>query len=241
MSAGPAARYAPCMSDTDTPLLLLVEDDTRLADLLRQVLEKAGFRTAHEARGDRAVERILDLDPDLVILDLGLPGADGLDVCRDVRGRYRGRILVLTARGDEIDEVVGLELGADGYLGKPVAPRRLLAHVRALLRRPDVAADPRVRSGPLCIDPTRRSVEVDGRPVDLTTAEFDALWVLAQRMGTVVDREVLSRELRGLAYDGIDRSLDLRVSRLRKKLGEHTPLPLIQTVHGQGYQLVQLP
>jgi len=223
--------------------ILLVEDDARLAGLLAEVLTQAGLSVSVENRGDRASARIIEEDPALVILDLGLPGRDGLDVCRDVRQRFGGRILVMTARGDEIDEVVGLEMGADAYLGKPVAPRRLLAHVRALLRRPAANSDESmVRTGVLSVDLRKRAVEVGGLPVALSTAEFELLWALARRLGTVVQRDDLYQELRGFAYDGIDRSVDLRVSRVRRKLSAVDPAAgeLVRTVHGQGYQLVDL-
>jgi len=227
---------------TDPARILLVEDDRRLARLLAEVLEQAGFVVDLEHRGDTAVGRIRDERPDLVVLDLGLPGLDGLDVCRDVRRDYPGRILVMTARSDEIDEVVGLEMGADAYLGKPVAPRRLVAHVRALLRRPASPSTDVVRTGPLAIDPRKRDVRVGDAPVKLATAEFDLLWALARRLGTVVERDDLYQELRGFPYDGVDRSVDLRVSRVRRKLAKADPEAgaLVRTVHGQGYQLVDL-
>ncbi|MCB9524775.1 MAG: response regulator [Myxococcales bacterium] len=230
----------------DRPRLLLVEDDPRLAELVREYLTQQGFAVAHEARGDRAVERILAEPPDLVILDLMLPGLDGLSVCRQIRPRYTGGVLMLTARGDEVDEVVGLEVGADDYLAKPVRPRLLLAHVNALLRRvsapPDPAVDQRLGVGDLVIDAGARSVTVAGAPVSLTTAEFDLLWFLAERAGEVVAREVIYPALRGIEYDGLDRSMDLRVARLRRKLGDDAQDPRrLKSVRGVGYLLARDP
>ncbi len=234
------------------PHILLVEDDPRLAALVKEYLEQSGLTVSHEPRGDLAPARILSETPDLVILDLMLPGLDGLSICKAVREEFRGAILMLTARGDEVDEVVGLELGADDYLAKPVSPRLLLARVNSLLRR--TAADPRraphqpapgaappesVTLGALEVDSARRAVSLAGRPVDLTTAEFDLLWYLCLRPGEVLSRERIYRELRGIEYDGLDRSIDLRVARLRKKLGDDGKQPrLIKSVRGTGYLLV---
>ncbi len=230
------------MSDP-TPRILVVEDDARLAELVREYLEGAGYEARVETRGDRAVTRIPEEQPDLVVLDLMLPGLDGLEVLRRVRGRYHGSVLILTARGEEIDEVVGLELGADDYMAKPVRPRLLLARVGNLLRRHRErgergAPEPpgRLELGSLVIDPAARTVAVAGRPVELTTAEFDLLWLLATHAGQVLTREQIYGDLRGIAYDGLDRSIDLRVARLRKKLGDDGKQPQhIKSVRGVGY------
>ncbi len=221
--------------------ILIVEDDERLALLLSELLEQSGYQVSVESRGDLAAERILGEEPDLVLLDIALPGRDGVTVCRDIRARYGGWILMLTARREEIDEVIGLEAGADDYVAKPVAPRRLLARVRALLRRSRAPTDGApVSSGPLTVDPARRVVELHGEPVPLTTAEFDLLWLLARRVGQVVSREEIFQELRGFDYDGLDRSVDIRISRLRRCLGDDSKDPSwIKTVRGSGYQLVK--
>jgi two-component system response regulator RstA len=236
---------------------LLVEDDERLAALVREYLVGHGFAVSVEGRGDTAPSRILLEQPDLVILDLMLPGQDGLEVCRQVRAQYRGGILMLTARGDEVDEVVGLELGADDYLPKPVRPRLLLARVNTLLRRlrssaaapssalasearPFDEAPQRVTVGPLTIDAAARGVWMAGAAVQLTTAEFDLLWLLATRAGEVLSREDIYQALRGIEYDGLDRSIDLRVARLRKKLGEDATEPmLVKSIRGVGYLLAR--
>ncbi len=231
------------------PKILLVEDDRRLAALVREYLEANGYEVSLEERGDAAEGRILSEEPDLVILDLMLPGLDGLEVCRRVRRSYRGPILILTAKGDETDEIVGIEVGADDYLAKPVRPRLLLARVGALLRRAAWNAGQKdgqrpepVLVGRLLVDPASRTASYDGRALDLTTAEFDLLWYLAARAGRVVSREEIYRNLRGIEYDGLDRSMDLRVARLRRKLGDDAKQPrLIKTVRGVGYLLVADP
>jgi DNA-binding response OmpR family regulator len=219
--------------------ILVVEDDAKLAGLVCGYLASHGFVVAVEPRGDSAVARILDEQPDLVILDVGLPGLDGFAVCRAVREGLRGAILMLTARGDDPDEVRGLELGADDDLAKPVRPRVLLARVRGLLRRRPESVEParEVSVGGLVVDAGSRRAAVDGQAVELTTAEFDLLWFFACRVGEVVDRDRLYRGVRGVAWDGVDRSIDLRVSRLRRKIGAHR----IKSVRGTGYLMVPAP
>jgi len=221
--------------------ILIVEDDARLAALLAELLGGAGHDVAIEARGDVGAERIVAEGPDLVLLDINLPGKDGHTVCREVRGRFSGLLLMLTARGEDIDEILGLELGADDYLRKPVNPRTLLARVKALLRRgPTAPSSAVIVNGPLRIDPSRRSVELDGAPISLSTAEFELLLILGRSLGQVMSREAISQALHGRGYDGIDRSIDLRISRLRKALGDPPRAPRwIKTVHGAGYQLAR--
>jgi two-component system response regulator RstA len=182
-----------------------------------------------------------ELKPDLVILDIMLPGMDGLTVCRNARLTYHGPIIMLTARGEDLDEVVGLEVGADDYMKKPASPRVLLARIRTLLRRvnapPAEGPAKRLELGPLVIDSASRSVTISGREVDLTTAEFDLLRLLAENAGEPISRDRIYQDLRGIDHDGLDRSIDLRVSRLRTKLGDEGP-GLIKSVRGVGYQLV---
>jgi two-component system response regulator RstA len=226
-----------------TKRILLVEDDLKLAALVREFLEGAGFQVDVEPRGDLAAQRIVAENPDLVVLDLMLPGMDGLSVCRQVRPRYRQPILMLTALGDEVDEVVGLEVGADDYLVKPVRPRLLLARIHSLLRRigtfpATVDGDQVLRVGGLVLDAARRSVTMDEVEIDLTTTEFDLLWYLAARAGQVVTRESLYVDLRGVAWDGLDRSIDIAVARLRRKLGDDGKHPqIVKSVRGSGYLL----
>ena len=222
--------------------ILLVEDDLKLAALVKEYLEQNDFTVQVEPRGDRANDAIAQTEPDLVILDIMLPGMDGLTVCRHARPTYAGPILMLTARGEDLDEVVGLEVGADDYLRKPVRPRVLLARIRTLLRRsaspPGAAvADRRLVLGSVVVDAGRRVASVDGDEVELTSAEFDLLWLLAQNVGEPMSRDRIYRELRGIEHDGVDRSIDLRISRLRSKLGDSHAV-LIKSVRGVGYQLV---
>jgi two-component system response regulator RstA len=226
---------------TSMTRILIVEDDAALAAMVADFLGRHGFHVAIEGRGDRAVARILGEVPSLVVLDVMLPGKDGFAVCREVRGAYLGPILMLTARGDDADEVLGLEIGADDYLAKPVRPPVLLARLRALLRRPGAARATRaevVTVGDLTIDASAREVCVRGAPVALTSGELDLLYFLALRVGETVSREVIYRELRGATHDESDRAIDLMVSRLRHKL---SPVlghrEVIKTVRGVGYVL----
>ncbi len=221
--------------------VLVVEDDVRLGELVVELLGLEGVDAEREGRGDVALRRILDSPPTLVVLDIGLEGLDGISVCRLARRNgYEGPILMITARGEEHDEILGLEVGADDYLTKPVSPPRLLARVRALLRRSragDAPLPPEpFRIGPLVVDPRRRSAELNGRALELSTAEFDLLHLLVRRQGEVVSRDEILRELRGLEHDGLDRSADLRISRLRRRLGDDPKhARWIKTVHGAGY------
>ena len=213
------------MENSETGRILIVEDDERLATLTREYLENNGLHVSVEGDGGKAVERILREKPDLVVLDLMLPGEDGVSICRRVRSQYGGQILMLTARTDDLDEVLGLEMGADDYVAKPVRPRVLLARVRALLRRSAAPAEEesnenesRLRFGSLVVDNAMREAWLDDRSVELTSAEFDLLWLLCSNAGRVLSREEIFSQLRGIEYDGQDRSIDVRVSRIRPKL-----------------------
>ncbi|OMG65553.1 DNA-binding response regulator [Stutzerimonas balearica] len=225
--------------------ILIVEDDQRLAELTREyLLGQGGFEVGIETDGARAVERIVAEQPDLVVLDVMLPGEDGMAICRRARERYDGPILMLTARSDELDQVLGLETGADDYVCKPVRPRLLLARIRALLRRregtePPVGAAKRLSFGPLLIDSALREAWLRERPIELTAAEFDLLWLLTANAGRILSREEIFAELRGIEYDGQDRSIDVRISRIRPKIGDDPEHPrLIKTVRGKGYLFV---
>ncbi|MCK0713534.1 response regulator [Chromohalobacter sarecensis] len=224
--------------------VLIIEDDERLAHLTRDYLEANEFQVALEYDGARAVERILDEQPDIVILDLMLPGEDGLSICRRVRGQYAGPILMLTARTDDMDQVLGLEMGADDYVPKPVQPRVLLARMRALLRRADAldaaSGATRLNFGDLLIDSATREAWLNDERIDLTSAEFDLLWLLAGNAGHVLTREEIFSQLRGIKYDGQDRSIDVRVSRIRPKIGDDPNQPhRIKTVRSKGYLFVK--
>lgn len=228
---------------SDMEHVLIIEDDVRLAELTRDYLESNGFKVTVEGEGSRGVEQILALQPDLVILDLMLPGEDGLSICRRVRPDYAGPILMLTARTDDMDQVLGLEMGADDYVPKPVQPRVLLARMRALLRRSEIAdqsGDSRLSFGNLEVDSATREAWLEGERVDLTSAEFDLLWLLASNAGRVLTREEIFNNLRGIKYDGQDRSIDVRVSRIRPKIGDDPNHPhRIKTVRSKGYLFVK--
>jgi len=226
--------------------ILLIEDDQRLAELTAEYLRKNDFEVAIEARGDAAEARILGERPDLVILDVMLPGKDGFEVCRAVRPHYAGVILMLTARDEDFDQILGLELGADDYIAKPVPPRLLLARIKALLRRAPstignaLAGEPgeltELAFGSFRISQATRSAHLGTDEIDLTTAEFDLLWLLARHAGSILSRDDLLQQLRGIGFDGLDRSIDARISRLRKKLGDDPENPTrIKTVRAKGY------
>ena len=218
------------------PHILLVEDDAALARLIAAALERDGFRVDREERGDAAAERVRALSPDLLILDVMLPGLDGFAVLRALRPRWTGPVLMLTARGDDIDQVMGLELGADDYVVKPVVPQVLLARVRAILRRERQATPADKRFGALRLQPHAREALGPSGPIPLTSAEYDLLSFFTDNPGRVIERDELFLALRGVPYDGLDRSLDLRVSKLRSKLREHLGGDaMIRTVHGRGY------
>ena len=235
--------------------ILIVEDDERLADLTKEYLESNGLVVSVEGNGTHAVDRILTEKPDLVVLDLMLPGEDGLSICRKVRPAYNGPILMLTARTDDLDQVLGLEMGADDYMSKPVRPRVLLARIRALLRRikemsgstttvsdaeADTQGSTRLVFNNLTVDSSMREAWLNDESIDLTSAEFDLLWLLSSNAGTVLSREEIFTALRGIEYDGQDRSIDVRVSRIRPKIGDDPVHPRrIKTVRSKGYLFVK--
>ena len=224
--------------------ILLVEDDTRLAELTAEYFRQNGLNVAIESRGDRALSRFTADKPRVVLLDLMLPGTDGLTICRQLREIFDGPILIFTARDSDIDQVIGLEAGADDYVAKPVDPMVLLARTRALLRRvetlehaPELHGD--IVLGGLTISESSQDVWLDGDHVQLTTHEFGLLCLLARNAGKVLSREDLFLKLRGIDYDGLDRSIDGRISKLRRKLGDSATEPArIKTVWGKGYLLV---
>ncbi len=240
--------YHSSIAETEIQILL-VEDDVRLSTLIQEYLQKQAMEVSIEHRGDVACQRIITETPDLVVLDLMLPGLDGLEVCKAVRPKYHGPILMLTARDEDIDQVVGLEIGADDYVTKPVQPRVLLARIRALLRRfprhthqTDQQRNDTndIRHGYFRISATAREAWLDDNILDLTTNEFELLWLLASHAGEVLTRETILDQLRGIDYDGLDRSVDIRISRLRKKLADNTSRPFrIKTIRGKGYLFVK--
>ncbi len=234
------------MNHSQPKRLLLVEDDGELAALTQEYLQKHGFLVDVEADGLAAAQRIPREQPDLVILDIMLPGQDGFAVCRSIRKDYPGPVLMLTARDEDIDQLLGLELGADDYIAKPVHPRVLLARLHAILRRTGRRSPepPRVLEfDGLRIDRSRFETLLDENRLDLGNAEFDLLWLLASHSGIVMSRDDILRQLRGFGYDGSDRSIDLRISRLRKKLGDSNPANprWIRTIRGSGYLFLGAP
>jgi DNA-binding response OmpR family regulator len=225
------------------PLLtaLLVEDDARLAALTRDYLQGHGVVVEVVGDGRRGLEVALRGRFDVVLLDLMLPGLPGLEVCRELRARSDVPVIVLTARGEEADRVMGLELGADDYLAKPFSPRELLARIRAVTRRARGKAGPSlqaVRAGGLLLDPGARRATLHGKEVALTGYEFALLKALAERAGRVLSREQLMELAKGSAEESFDRSIDVHVSRLRHKLGDDPKRPrILKTVRGAGYVL----
>lgn len=225
--------------------VLLVEDDARLATLTANYLRQNGFEVALQHDGDLVLDQFRCLQPDIVILDLSLPGKDGVEICAELRTEFDGPIIMMTARSADIDQVIGLENGADDYIVKPVEPVVLVARLRALLRRARVSESGQVSvegasqlltSGDLTVDRERQEVRLQGNKIELTTHEFDLLSILINNTGKIISREELFRKTRGIDYDGLDRSIDVRISRLRKKLGDDSKQPVrIKTIWGKGY------
>jgi DNA-binding response OmpR family regulator len=221
-------------------VVVIVEDDPNIADLVELYLRRDGFRPYQAGSGERALEVIAERRPKLVLLDIGLAGElDGVDVCRLVRSESDVPIIFLTARDDEIDRVLGLELGADDYVTKPFSPRELVARVKAILRRAEAANDrgkpPVLDVGEhIVVDTGRREVQVRGRAVALATREFDLMQHLAERRGLALSRRQLLDGVWGADWVGDDRTVDVHVRQLRKKIGDDLPL---ETVWGVGYRL----
>ncbi len=223
--------------------ILLVEDDRQLSEMIKDFLESEGLHVIQEFRGDRVAKSVEKHSPDLIILDLMLPGKDGFTICRDLRPEFTNPILMLTAKSTDFDQVLGLEIGADDYVIKPVEPRVLLARINALLRRGQIADSSKGSSelsyGHLFMNRSSRQVLLENKTVDLTSQEFDLLWLLASRAGEVQNRDYIYKAVVGRDYDGLDRSVDVRISRLRKKLQDSNDTPFrIKTIWGQGYLFV---
>ncbi|MFV8451271.1 response regulator [Vibrio campbellii] len=219
--------------------LIIVEDDPKLQAMLCEYFEGQGFEVSSIDNGTDAPDAILETQPDLVLLDLMLPGQDGLSVCRQIRECYKGKVLMLTASDDDFDHVAALEIGADDFVTKPIKPRVLLARIRMLLRRKEAAnadSDTCLEIGVLSLNRLRKACAFNHEPIALTDGEFDLLWVLAGHPEQTLSREWLTKTLRGIEYDGTDRTIDNRVVTLRKKLGDTTTPPQkIITVRGKGY------
>ena len=222
------------------PTVLVVDDAPEIVRLTRDYLEHAGFSVLVAADGRAALQVARTRTPDVIVLDLGLPGMDGLDVTRELRRASSVPIIMLTARADESDKLVGLELGADDYVTKPFSPKELVARVRAVLRRAQQAALPldHISLGELELDRARRELRIGGRRVDVTATEFDLLATLAAQPGRVFTRSQLLDAIHGTAFEAYERAIDAHVKNLRRKIESHPQAPrYIETVFGVGYRL----
>lgn len=218
--------------------ILIVEDERKLADLLRDYLSEAGYTVSWLDRGDRVVSRVKQDPPTLILLDVMLPGMDGTEVCREIRKFSKIPVLMITARVEEIDRIIGLELGADDYICKPFSPREVVARIKAVLRRaysePETA---RLAVGPITLDETTRRVSVDDEALNLTPSEFGLLKILMAHPGRVFSRSELLDKVQGYQFEGYDRTIDTHIKNIRKKIAEKLPnREVIQTVYGIGYK-----
>ena len=232
------------MNDMNT--IVFVEDDPEVGSLIAAYLARHDIEVILEPRGDLAEEKILHVQPDLVLLDIMLPGKDGMTICRDLRGRWQGPIVLLTSLDSDMNHILSLEMGANDYILKTTPPAVLLARLRLHLRQrasaereapaPSLTPHKAMRFGTLSIDPVNRQVMLSGELIALSTADFDLLWELATHAGQIMDRDALLKNLRGVSYDGMDRSVDVAISRLRKKLQDSATEPYrIKTVRNKGY------
>jgi DNA-binding response OmpR family regulator len=217
--------------------ILVVEDEANIASFVSAYLEKAGYVVDRAVTGAEAKDKALSGDPALILLDLNLPDMDGLEVCRAVRATSQVPILMLTARDDDVDKIVGLEVGADDYLTKPFNPRELVARIRSILRRataPPPVSKGRRTHGAIAIDAGRRELTVDGAPIQLAPKEFDLFWELLDHSGLVLTRDQLLERVWGYTFAGDTRTVDVHVRQLRRKIGDTCP---IVTVWGVGYKV----
>jgi DNA-binding response OmpR family regulator len=224
--------------------ILVVDDELRIVELARDYLEHAGFAVIAAADGPSALMMARTRKPDVMVLDLGLPGMDGLDVARTLRRESSVPILMLTARDDELDRVLGLEIGADDYVTKPFSPRELVARIRAILRRIDRQTEPgdRIQAAGVSIDLSRMRVEIEGRTVDLTPTEFQLLATLARQPGRIFTRSQLLDAIHGIAFESYERAIDAHVKNLRRKLEPDPGRPrYVLTVYGVGYRFAEEP
>ena len=222
------------------PTILIIDDDEKLNLLLKDFFKDFGFRTLTATHPENGLKKLKQQSPDIVILDIMLPGMNGFEVCKIIRKTGNVPIIMLTAKGELMDRVVGLELGADDYLAKPFEPRELVARIQSILRRSrSIELKKTAEFGNMVIDFQKQSVEVDGKAVDLTTNEFAALCLLVKNPGKVLDRDQILEELRGIECEAFNRSVDITMSRLRHKLNDDPKSPsFIKTVWGTGYQFI---
>ncbi|MCP4353746.1 MAG: response regulator [Desulfobacterales bacterium] len=221
-----------------TAHILIVEDERKIAQLLRDYLEKAGYTVSSLERGDQVIASVRQKQPDLILLDIMLPGADGMEVCREVRKFSSVPVIMITAKVEEIDRLLGLELGADDYICKPFSPREVVARVKAVLRR--IGSEPdenQLVAGPVTLDENTRRVTVGNEELKLTRSEFGLLKVMMDRPNRVFSRNELLNRVQGYDFEGYDRTIDTHVKNLRKKLSEMIPeQEIITTVYGIGYK-----
>ncbi len=224
--------------------VLIIDDDRKHSELLQSYFKRFNINLVCAADASEGFRKLNREDPDLLLLDVMLPGKDGFEICREVRKSSDIPIIMLTARGDVIDRVSGLELGADDYIAKPFEPRELVARVQATLRRTEIVstASSLLEFDGLSIDTDTRSVSVDGKPIDLTSMEYELLLTLAKRHGKKLSRDEILSELRGIDAAILTRSVDIMISRLRQKLGDSVKPPrFIQTIWGRGYSFIGVP
>ena len=225
------------------PTVLVVDDEPKIVQLARDYLEHAGFAVLTAGDGPSALQSARTRHPDLIVLDLGLPGLDGLEVMRSIRGSGSTPIVVLTARDTELDKLLGLELGADDYVTKPFSPRELVARVRAVLRRSERAVEPaeRIEVGELVLDVPRLRTIVAGRSVELTATEFQLLATMAREPGRVFTRSQLLDAVHGVAFDSYERAIDAHIKNIRRKLEPDPARPrFVETVYGVGYRVAEV-
>lgn len=224
--------------------ILLIEDDIKLAAMIKQFLGSEGFRVTALEQGEHSTKIIRKYHPDLVILDVMLPGIDGISVCQQIKQVSKTPIIMLTAKGDDMTEIMAMNVGADGYLNKPVRPHVLLAHIKSILRKsPSLSEESSshlIQVQDLQINKNSYQLKKSGDTINLTAGEFELLVLLANNISKPVNREYISNQLNGINYDGQGRAIDIRISQLRKKLDDEVPpYKYIKTVRNQGYVLVK--
>ena len=223
-----------------TQHILIVEDEIKIAKLMEDYLVNAGYRVSCLERGDAVLPRVKKEPPDLILLDIMLPGMEGTEVCREIRKFSNVPVIMITARVDEIDRVIGLELGADDYICKPFSPREVVARIKAVLRRASPESkDKEIHAGPIRLNEDTRTVSVNGNELNLTPIEYGLLRAMIRHPGTVFSRARLIGQVQGYDFDGYERTVDSHVKNLRKKIGEQAPdFQFICSVYGVGYKFV---